>query len=193
MKKLLIVLLSMALIFPTTSALANGAEFAKDNSGEKVVYQLTDEEMRIYLSTGKLPAAVNQPTARIFTTFLAKKVAGKIIDVIVTKGIDAAISALRGGSQGTANESTKTYRVKVLHHTFDSSNYTTWACDTCANSSFYVDLLQRALTSISYNVGGVDGYWGPNTKSGLLQFQRAAGIAQDGSSGPSTWKKLSHD
>lgn len=83
-------------------------------------------------------------------------------------------------------------RVKILYALFDANNSKTWVCDNCSNDSYYVDVLQRALSSIYISPGRIDGYWGPNTKNGVMTFQRLAGLIPDGSCGPATWKKLSH-
>lgn len=44
--------------------------------------------------------------------------------------------------------------------------------------------LQRRLSALGFNVGRVDGLFGPNTAHALSQFQRAAGLSADGIGGP---------
>ena len=39
---------------------------------------------------------------------------------------------------------------------------------------------QEALNDKGYNAGAVDGLWGPHTRSAVLDFQQAQGIAQSG-------------
>ena len=46
--------------------------------------------------------------------------------------------------------------------------------------------LQRRLSALGFNVGKVDGLFGPGTAHALSQFQRAAGLAADGIGGPAT-------
>lgn len=46
--------------------------------------------------------------------------------------------------------------------------------------------LQRALRDLGYDPGPIDGYFGPRTRSAVLAFQRAAGLAVDGIVGPQT-------
>ncbi|HUR49634.1 MAG TPA: peptidoglycan-binding protein [Acidimicrobiales bacterium] len=46
--------------------------------------------------------------------------------------------------------------------------------------------LQRRLSALGFNVGKVDGMFGPDTAHALSQFQRAAGLAADGIGGPAT-------
>ena len=50
--------------------------------------------------------------------------------------------------------------------------------------------LQRALNSLSYSVGKVDGDYGPATQIAVEKFQVAKGLAEDGVVGPETLAKL---
>jgi N-acetylmuramoyl-L-alanine amidase len=50
--------------------------------------------------------------------------------------------------------------------------------------------LQRRLTELGFDVGVVDGYFGPATRSGLRDFQRNIGLPTDGTCGPATLKLL---
>jgi N-acetylmuramoyl-L-alanine amidase len=50
--------------------------------------------------------------------------------------------------------------------------------------------LQRRLLELGFKVGRVDGYFGPQTESGLRDFQRNVGIPVDGTCGPATLKAL---
>ena len=50
--------------------------------------------------------------------------------------------------------------------------------------------LQRRLSALGFDVGKVDGLFGPETAHALGQFQRAAGLAVDGIGGPSTLAAL---
>jgi len=50
--------------------------------------------------------------------------------------------------------------------------------------------LQRRLLELGFKVGRVDGYFGPQTESGLRDFQRNFGIPADGTCGPATLKAL---
>lgn len=54
-----------------------------------------------------------------------------------------------------------------------------------------VRTLQGALTARHFTVA-VDGAFGPATKTALQAFQRSAGLAVDGTTGPKTWPKLLH-
>lgn len=46
--------------------------------------------------------------------------------------------------------------------------------------------LQRRLSALGFDVGKVDGMFGPDTARALSEFQRAAGLAADGIGGPAT-------
>ena len=50
--------------------------------------------------------------------------------------------------------------------------------------------LQRRLLDLGFKVGRVDGYFGPETESGVRDFQRNLGIPPDGTCGPATLKAL---
>jgi len=49
---------------------------------------------------------------------------------------------------------------------------------------------QRILTGQGYNVGPIDGIFGPQTKTAVLSFQKAKGLLPDGIIGPQTWAAL---
>ncbi len=53
-----------------------------------------------------------------------------------------------------------------------------------------VRALQRALKSLGYSVGAVDGQYGPSTKSAVAAFQHTAGLTEDGVFGPKTLDAL---
>lgn len=55
-----------------------------------------------------------------------------------------------------------------------------------------VRALQRALRSLGYPVGKVDGQYGPSTKTAVAAFQHAAGLTADGVFGPKTLNALIH-
>lgn len=49
-----------------------------------------------------------------------------------------------------------------------------------------VERLQRALKSVGYSPGAVDGSYGPSTESAVKQFQQAHGLVADGIAGAKT-------
>jgi hypothetical protein len=49
-----------------------------------------------------------------------------------------------------------------------------------------VKALQRALRSLGYTVGTIDGVFGPSTESALVSFQTAHHLSPDGVLGPAT-------
>ena len=58
------------------------------------------------------------------------------------------------------------------------------------DSGAQVRALQRALKSLGYSVGAVDGQYGPTTKTAVAAFQHAAGLTEDGVFGPKTLNAL---
>ncbi|MFE9689547.1 L,D-transpeptidase family protein [Micromonospora sp. NPDC005806] len=55
-----------------------------------------------------------------------------------------------------------------------------------------VTTLQRRLTALHYDVGGVDGVFGPSTYHAVVAFQKVNSLARDGIVGPRTWAALDH-
>ncbi|MFR9775605.1 L,D-transpeptidase family protein [Micromonospora sp. MS34] len=55
-----------------------------------------------------------------------------------------------------------------------------------------VTTLQRRLTALHYDVGGVDGIFGPSTFHAVVAFQKVNSLARDGIVGPRTWAALDH-
>ena len=53
-----------------------------------------------------------------------------------------------------------------------------------------VKVLQRALASLGFSAGTVDGDYGAGTEDAVKQFQRSVGIADDGIVGPATLRAL---
>jgi Putative peptidoglycan binding domain len=53
-----------------------------------------------------------------------------------------------------------------------------------------VKTLQRALATLGYSPGKVDGDYGPSTQAAVEKFQASAGIKADGIVGPETLKAL---
>jgi len=58
------------------------------------------------------------------------------------------------------------------------------------SSGSHVTELQEALVNAGFNPNGVDGKFGPGTKSALVAFQKANGLSADGVAGPNTWRAL---
>ena len=53
-----------------------------------------------------------------------------------------------------------------------------------------VKRVQEILTGQGYNVGPIDGNFGPLTASAVQSFQRKKGLVPDGIIGPQTWDAL---
>lgn len=53
-----------------------------------------------------------------------------------------------------------------------------------------VEDLQRSLARHGFHPGDIDGQFGPNTRSALVQFQRAKGLTADGVAGEATLRAL---
>lgn len=58
------------------------------------------------------------------------------------------------------------------------------------SSGIPVEILQAALKYLNYNVGYIDGKFGPKTHAALLAFQSNQNLGSDGICGPKTWYRL---
>jgi peptidoglycan hydrolase-like protein with peptidoglycan-binding domain len=54
----------------------------------------------------------------------------------------------------------------------------------------HVRLLQEALRSAGYDVGAIDGIYGPRTAAAVVAFQRTEGLPEDGLVGLETWQTV---
>jgi len=59
------------------------------------------------------------------------------------------------------------------------------------NSGPLVRVIQAVLNNNGFNVGAVDGAFGPKTTQAVMNFQRSRGLSADGVVGPKTWAALS--
>lgn len=50
--------------------------------------------------------------------------------------------------------------------------------------------LQKRLNDLSFDLGEIDAQFGPRTRRAVIEFQRSAGLVQDGVVGPLTWQAL---
>jgi peptidoglycan hydrolase-like protein with peptidoglycan-binding domain len=53
-----------------------------------------------------------------------------------------------------------------------------------------VEFVQRALAGAGYNVGPIDGIYGPMTMQAVIDFQTDNGLVPDGIVGPMTWAAI---
>lgn len=58
------------------------------------------------------------------------------------------------------------------------------------DSGAQVRVLQRALASLGFSTGSIDGQYGPATKDAVARFQRSVQLTADGILGPSTLAAL---
>jgi hypothetical protein len=75
-------------------------------------------------------------------------------------------------------------------YSFWNDNY--WVSDNCNTASEYVRGIQIITNESSdgnCSAGVVDGWWGANTRNGVMCMQDRWGITEDGIVGPDTWEK----
>lgn len=150
------------------------------------------EALEHYLETGEFPEAY---TLAPWLVKLSPYVLGPVIDWLITYSLDQALAEMSREPNST-NEEQATDTIKNVQISYSSkfnpaASYS-WVGDGKTNSKYYVELLQRSLTSAGYSPGPVDGYWGPKTKAALMDLQADYGLKVDGSCGPATWRKLAH-
>jgi L,D-transpeptidase catalytic domain/Putative peptidoglycan binding domain len=73
-----------------------------------------------------------------------------------------------------------------------STTTTTWPTLRYGARGSAVVYLQQRLTTLHYDVGGVDGVFGYNTLHAVYAFQKVQGITVDGIVGPVTWSKIAN-
>lgn len=57
----------------------------------------------------------------------------------------------------------------------------------------YVCIAQDDLNTLGYNTGGLDGVFGPKTRTAVTSYQRRKGLQVDGIIGCDTWSSLQED
>jgi murein L,D-transpeptidase YcbB/YkuD len=105
---------------------------------------------------------------------------GAVAGAVVGGPVGAVAGAVVGGVVG--HEGTDA-NGKVT--STDSSNKV-----ASGNQDTTVRSAQAALNDKGYNVGSVDGQWGPNTQSAVRQFQADRGLTQSGTLDSSTLAAL---
>jgi phage tail tape-measure protein len=93
---------------------------------------------------------------------------GAVVGAAVGGPVGAAVGAGVGGYAGH-------YEGPVV-----ASDTKSTSGGASGNESGVVRSAQEALNNKGYNVGAVDGVWGPNTESAVRQFQQAQGLQQSG-------------
>ena len=128
----------------------------------------TANQKKIMLATG---AFVEVPEAETNSALLKRG------DVLLTKTKGHTVIVLTSGT-GTAtekDEETVKITLKVLKK---------------GSKNAQVKTLQHLLTDYGYSLGNVDGDFGNKTLAAVKEFQKANGLAVDGSVGEKTWGKL---
>ena len=54
----------------------------------------------------------------------------------------------------------------------------------------FVRYLQQSLTTLDYNLGSIDGIFGPKTETAVKSFQKSKGLVVDGIVGNNTWAAI---
>ncbi len=120
-------------------------------------------------------------------------------------GLGAVVVLLIGLAVGGvfSSSSKKTPPITTVHHQTTPPGTTAATTTTKApaasaptstlkpgDSGAQVKLLQRALATLGYSPGAVDGSYGPKTITAVKDFQQAEGLTVDGVFGPKTLSTL---
>ncbi|MGR6319819.1 L,D-transpeptidase family protein [Micromonospora soli] len=102
--------------------------------------------------------------------------------LLITAGLTVpATPAAAGGTTGGGTVATVTVAVTSSQPTLRQGS-----------RGAAVTTLQRRLTALHYDVGGVDGIFGPSTYHAVVAFQKVNSLSRDGIVGPRTWTALAH-
>jgi Putative peptidoglycan binding domain len=136
------------------------------------------------------------PARRARTELPWKKIAivGSIVVVVLIAGLAAA---------GVFSSSSTPRTVPPVNVTITTSQTTTVQHHTTVvaapattlkpgDTGPQVRVLQRALNTLGYAVGTVDGFYGPKTEAAVKEFQQAAGLTADGVFGPQSLNAMIH-
>ena len=61
------------------------------------------------------------------------------------------------------------------------------------SKSVYVLILQDELNTLGFRTGGLDGAFGPTTRSAVTSYQSSRRLTSDGIVGCRTWEALQHE
>jgi lipoprotein-anchoring transpeptidase ErfK/SrfK len=98
-----------------------------------------------------------------------------LLSATLAVGLVPTATAATGSQQALATTTTTT---------------TTWPTLRYGARGTAVVYLQQRLTTLHYDVGGVDGSFGSNTLHAVYAFQKVQAITVDGIVGPATWSRL---
>ena len=118
---------------------------------------------------------------------------------VVCIGLLIAVLAAAGVFSGSSNEVTTVSSTVATTPTTTATTTTTPTSQPVpaptttlkpGENGAQVKVLQRALASLGFSTGTVDGDYGPATEEAVKQFQRSAGLDVDGVVGSATLKAL---
>ena len=121
-------------------------------------------------------------------------VAAVVVSVIVLLIAILAIAGVFSSSESPAEQLTLPGSTTATQPTTTQKTTTTAATSVPAptvplkpgDSGDQVKVLQKALASLGYDVGTIDGVYGTSTTNAVIAFQKAAGLTADGVVGPAT-------
>lgn len=122
--------------------------------------------------------------------FLAAAAAALVVALLIGLAAAGVFSGSSSPSTTTTNTATTTQQSSPSTTAPSSSVQAPSTTLSPGDNGPGVKKLQRALASLGFSPGAIDGDYGPATKTALSDFQRAHGLAQDGILGPKTLAAL---
>ena len=121
-----------------------------------------------------------------------------VVIAVVCIGLLIAVLAAAGVFSGSSHPAVVTATVPTTPVTTTTATTTAARQQVPAptaplkpgDSGAQVKVLQRALATLGFSTGTVDGDYGPGTADAVKQFQRSAGLDVDGVVGPATLRAL---
>ncbi|MCM3362014.1 peptidoglycan-binding domain-containing protein [Niallia sp. MER TA 168] len=201
-KKLLVIALSSTLFLSTlgttyaSASTSASASKLEEKSNQKTILQEVDTNIGInqdqtkYLNSEENTSITPMYIPGKFWGELLKAVLGEVVKTIVTDNFTVFTNFLSSSVGKWGGDKNGDAYVKVNDHRFTANVSSNMVGDGKANQSARVKDLQAALYNLGYNVGTIDGIWGPKTKSALIKFQQNKGLVADGICGVNTWRAL---
>ena len=118
----------------------------------------------------------------------SKPLTGKEKATAIGAGTGAVAGAVVGGPVGAVvGAGVGGY---VGHEGTDANGHTTGSAAPTATTGNTVRKAQAALNDQGYDVGTVDGRWGPNTQNAVRRFQAKSGLTESGTLDSATLNAL---
>jgi len=177
----LLVLVMVLLVFSSQAFASSG--LLKIGSRGNAVVELQNKLNALGYNAGKADGIFGSKTRSAVMAF--QRANGLTVDGIVGPATWAKLN-----SSSTTEKSTGSKAPAPKTETSSRGNSPITQTLRLGSRGSQVKILQERLNSLGYNAGKADGIFGSKTRSAVMAFQRANGLAVDGIVGPATIAKL---